>query len=216
MLLTESQLNQIGEILGRNISDWGIFDIVTAWRCLETSKKTKGQLSTGGWSKKLKDIEKVFNLRGITTMTTFKKEISLITGEFVKDRIDTAPEPTTKKSANTPPYWVWRDVIVATKAEIGSRFGSLKLRSASGHLLMVWSLATGARMDELLRLRKSDLDIKSRKGLSYIKLTIRRSKRSRDGRKPVFYYAHERKVETDLCPIRAFLDYAQIKVSSCL
>ena len=140
MLLTETQLNEIGEILGRKISDWTLFDIVTAWRCLEKSKKTNGQLSTSGWSKKLKDMEKVFNLRNIPTMEIYKQEIKLITGQFLKDRIDAAPTPSKKKSANIPPYQVWKDIIIATKHEIEARLGTNKLRSASGHLLLVWSL----------------------------------------------------------------------------
>ena len=211
MLLTKTQLEEIGRFLGKNITDWSLFDIVTAWRCLE-SMGPRDRLTTGGWEKKLDDMKAAFNMLNIPTMVKYKKELNTIVGDFIKERIDSAPEPEGKKGANLPPYFIWRKIIRAVKSEITRKKGTKKLRAAQGHLLLCWTLATGARLEELLRLRKSDLDSIMNNNMSCIKITVRRSKRSRTGKKPIFYYAHENKKVPDFCPIKAFYEYAALTV----
>lgn len=210
MILTRNQLSEISDHLGKNISDWSLFDIVTAWRCLENMGRDR--LTTGGWNKKLDDMKAAFKLMNVPTMDVYKKELNTITSHFIKERIDTAPEPEGKRGANLPPYYIWRQVIVAIENEIKHKKGTKKLRAAQGHLLLCWTLATGARLEELLRLRKSDLTSIMNNNISCIKITVRRSKRSRDGKKPIFYYAHENKIVPEFCPIAAFYKYASVKV----
>ena len=214
MMLTNKQLKFIGSVFEKDLTEWDLFDIVTAWRCLEYSEK-KGQLSTSGWGKKYKDMQKAFKRLNLPTMMFYEKELKCLTRHFIQERIDTAPEPSKKKGANIPPYSVWKKVILATKSEIERKTGTKKLRAASGLVLLVWTLSTGARLKELLRLRKSDLDFDARNGLSYIKITIRRSKRSRDGRKPIYYYAHEDKRIPEFCPVKAFAEYCETLVEGC-
>ena len=211
MLLTKNQLEEIGVLLGKEVTEWSLFEIITAWRCLETMGP-RGRLTTGGWDKKLKDMMKAFDLWNIPTMHRFDKEISTLSSHFIKKRIDSAPEPEGKKGANFPPYRIWREIIVAVRNEIEKKRGTKKLRAAQGYLCLCWTLATGARLEELLRLRKSDLEMITNNNMSCIKITIRRSKRSRSGKKPVYYYAHENLTVPDFCPIKAFLKYASIYV----
>ena len=210
MILTRNQLAEIGNFLGKNISDWSLFDIITAWRCLENMGRDR--LTTGGWDKKLDDMKAAFRLLNLQTMDLYQKEINTITSHFIKERIDAAPEPEGKRGANLPPYYIWHRIIVAIKNEIPRKRGTKKLRAAQGHLLLCWTLATGARLDELLRLRKSDLDSIVNENMSCIKITVRRSKRSRTGKKPIFYYAHENKRVPEFCPIAAFYNYASIDI----
>lgn len=210
MALTRRQLEEISQFFGKNISDWSLFEIVTAWRCLENMSRDR--LTTGGWKKKLDDMKKAFNLLNISTMSFYKKELKTIASHFIKERIDNAPEPEGKRGANLPPYYVWKRIIKSIKREIPLKKGTKKLRAAQGHLLLCWTLATGARLEELLRLRKSDLTSVTNNNMSCIKITVRRGKRSRDGKKPVFYYAHENKIVPDFCPIKAFYEYATVVI----
>jgi len=155
MLTTRNQLEEIRQFLGKNISDWTLFDIVTAWRCLENMSRDR--LTTGGWKKKLDDMKAAFNLLNVPTMNFYKKELKTISRHFIKERIDAAPEPEGKRGANMPPYHIWRKLIKASRKDVSRKKGTKRLRAAQGHLLLVWTLATGARLEELLRLRKSDL-----------------------------------------------------------
>ena len=211
MLLTRTQLLEISETWGKPIRNWNFKEIITAWRTLENSKN--GRLKSGGWAKKLKDMRSVFDMENIDTMAKFEKEIRLISNSLINDRIDADPAPTEKRGANTPPYTIWKEVINYLENSNKETTAKKRLRLAQGHLLMCWTLSTGARLDELLRLRRSDISIIQGE-LNYLKITIRRGKSNRGGKKLVFYYAHENLAERKLCPILAFIKYAKTKIGA--
>ena len=209
MLLTQRQLLEISDLFGKDISEWSLFEIVTAWRALESWER--GQLSTGGLDKKLKDMYKAFDLRYCSSMLKYKKELTLISEFFIKERIDGEAEPSSKNGANILPYKIWGKIIRQTRNNIGSQVGVKQLRAAQAYVLLCWTLSTGARLEELIRLRKSDLSLESSNGLCYIKITVRRGKRSRVGRKPVYYYAHENRTVERFCPVAAFRRYGELR-----
>ena len=210
VLLTKSQLLEMAAIWDKNLNEWSMQQIVTAWRALESTKS--GKLTTGGWLKKFKDMKYVFEMENIFTMTKFEKELRLITNTFIKNRIDSEPLPAVKRSANIPPFWVWKKMIQFTSTLEGSSVKK-RLRRAQSNILMCWTLSTGARLEELLRLRQSDIKLVEN-DLKYLKITIRRGKSNRSGKKPVFYYAHENNVEPVLCPIRALKRYMSHKLGA--
>ena len=191
------------------MSDWSLFEIVAAWRALEFSEK--GQLCPGGWAKKLKDMEKAFLLKNCSQMLEYEKELRAISSHFIKERIDEAPEPNSKNGANVLPYRIWHRIISKSKEDMRTKTAEKCLRASQGYVLLCWTLSTGARLKELLRLRKSDLSFVSSNGMSCIKITVRRGKRSRVGKKPVFYYAHENRTVPMFCPVAAFLRYGELK-----
>ena len=208
MLLTQKQLLEISSIWRKDISDWSLFEIVAAWRALEFSER--GQLSTGGWAKKLKDMDKAFALRRCPSMHDWEKELKLISDSFIKERIDNEAEPSSKNGANILPYRIWKKVIKRSRQNMVNQNAIKRLRAAQAYVLLCWTLSTGARLEELVRLRKSDLAFDTRNGMSYIKITVRRGKRSRVGKKPVFYYAHENTKVGLFCPVAAFRRYGEL------
>ena len=84
-----------------------------------------------------------------------------------------------------------------------------KLHLWQARLILVWSRACGARLDELLRLKLSDVTILSMKNgqISYLDLNIRRSKSNRHGNKNLHYKCVLNKVDVSLCPINCFHAY---------
>ena len=210
MMLTRNQLFEIAETWEKPLREWNFKEIITAWRTLENSKN--GRLKSGGWAKKLKDMKSVFEMENIDTMGKFEKEIRLISNSLINDRIDSDPTPTEKRGANTPPFSVWKNVIefLGTSTEKATK---KRLRLVQGHLLMCWTLSTGARLDELLRLRRSDVSI-TQGDLNYLRIAIRRGKSNRKGKKLVYYYAHENLAERSLCPILAFIKYAKTEIGA--
>ena len=150
----------------------------------------------------------------IRCMERFSREINFLTQEYVKERIDNEDDPHKKISANQPPYWVWEKLIVETSSFSRNLGDKKKLKQMQLHVLLSWSLACGARMAELVRLKVSDVEVKDDFGLKFIKLTIRRGKSSRTGRKPIYYKCFEEKIKTNVCPIRAFLAYCNLTLRS--
>ena len=194
------------------IKKWGVTEIMTAWVALETSKKRR--LTTNGWLLKLKDMKLVFESMNLNQMTSFSREINFLSQQYVKERIDTDEEPHKKSSANQPPYWVWEKLVLATKADPTHKKDHKRLNQLQLHVLLTWSLSTGARLAELMRLKVSDVGMVNSKGLKYLRLTIRRGKSSRDGRKPIHYKCIQDKVKPELCPIQAFVNYGNLVLKS--
>ena len=194
------------------LCEWKIAEIMTAWVALETSKKRR--LTTNGWLLKLKDMRMAFEMKNVVTMEKFSREINFLSQQYVKMRIDTDDEPHKKSSANQPPYWVWEKMIQATKNDASHMKDHKRLNRLQLHVLLTWSLSTGARLAELMRLKVSDVESVNSNGLKYLRLTIRRGKSSRDGRKPIFYKCIQDKVKPNLCPIKAFVNYGNLVLKS--
>ena len=74
----------------------------------------------------------------------------------------------------------------------------------AGLLGLVLSRSSGARLEELLRLKKSDLKpLETDDGRVYISLCIRRGKSCPKGVVPTFYKCFQNKKDPELCPIKA-------------
>ena len=205
-------LKKFESLLGIEMEKWGISEIMSAWVALEHNGKK--QLTTDGWLKKAKDMKEAFDSMNINCMERVSREIKFLTQEYVKERIDGEDTPHRKTSANQPPYWVWEKLIEMSRS-IPPRFSDAKrLRRMQLHVLLCWSLSCGARMDELLRMKISDVEMISMNGLKFLKLTVRRGKSSHTGRKPIFYKCFEEKIKTNICPIKAFRDFSNLQLRS--
>ena len=208
----KNHLLMFSEKLEIPIENWGISEIMASWVILE--RNGDRVLKPDGWQKKMKDIKAALEIMNIPIMSKFEKEIKFLTQEYVKERIDQEVVPIKKASANMPPYWVWKALIAATKETDDKMSDCKQLRQMQQHILLVWALSSGARLSELLRLKVSDVEMVTLPGMNFIKLTIRRGKNSRNGRKPIFYKCHENVCEQELCPIKAFVRYGQLKLKS--
>ena len=208
----EKYLKFFSGLLEIELKDWGVTEIMTAWVALETSKKRR--LTTNGWLLKMKDMKLVFESLNLNQMVIFSREINFLTQQYIKERIDTDEEPHKKLSANQPPYWVWEKLVLATKTDPKHKKDHKRMNQLQLHVLLTWSLSTGARLAELMRLKVSDVSMIDSNGLKYLRLTIRRGKSSRDGRKPIYYKCLQDKVKPDLCPIKAFVNYGNLNLKS--
>ena len=205
-------LKKFESLLEIEMENWGISEIMSAWVALEHNGQK--QLTTDGWLKKAKDMKEAFDSMNIQCMERVSREIKFLTQEYVKERIDGEETPHRKVSANQPPYWVWEKLIEMSRI-IPPRFSDGKrLRRMQLHVLLCWSLSCGARLAELLRMRISDVEMINLNGLKFLKLTIRRGKSSHTGRKPIYYKCFEEKIKTNICPIKAFRDFSNLKLRS--
>ena len=205
-------LKNFENLLGIKMEKWEISEIMSAWVALEHNGQKL--LTTDGWLKKAKDMREAFESMDICCMDKFSREINFLTQEYVKERIDSEDTPHKKISANQPPYWVWAKLIDMTRSDIPSISDDKRLRQMQLHVLLSWSLACGARMAELCRMKVSDVEIINKDGLKFLKLTIRRGKSSRTGRKPIYYKCFEETIKKDVCPIKAFLNYCKLELRS--
>lgn len=205
-------LKSFESLLGIKMENWEISEIMSAWVALEHNGRKL--LTTDGWLKKCKAMEEAFDSMNIRCMDRFAREIDFLTQQYVKERIDNEDEPHKKVSANQPPYWVWEKLIVETSYASPRMSDKKRLKRMQLHVLLAWSLACGARMAELLRLKVSDIEVKTDLGLKFLKLTIRRGKSSRTGRKPIYYKCFEEKLKPKVCPIKAFLSYCNLTLRS--
>ena len=205
-------LLNFASLLEIEMEDWGISEIMCAWVALED--KGSKRLTPDGWLKKSKEMKEACELLNVRCMDRFAREINYLTQEYVKERIDSEDTPHKKVSANQPPYWVWEKLIEKTKSPSRHLSDDKRLRQMQLHVLLCWSLACGARMAELIRMKVSDVEIKDKHGLRFLKLTIRRSKNSRTGRKPIYYKCFEETTKRNVCPIAAFRDYCNLYLRS--
>ena len=205
-------LKNFENLLEIKMEDWGISEIMSAWVALEDNGRKK--LTTDGWLKKAKEMREACDSMNVRCMSRFAREINFLTQEYVKERIDSEDTPHKKISANQPPYWVWEKLIVETKVDKPSNSDDKRLRQLQLHVLLSWSLACGARMAELCRMKVSDVEMKNIHGLKFLKLTIRRGKSSRTGRKPIYYKCFEEPIKVAVCPIKAFLEYCKLELRS--
>ena len=205
-------LKNFENLLGIKMEKWEISEIMSAWVALEHNGQKL--LTTDGWLKKAKDMREAFDSMNIRSMERFSREINFLTQEYVKERIDSEDMPHRKISANQPPYWVWEKLIELTRIDQPTLSDDKRLRQLQLHVLLAWSLACGARMAELCRMKVSDVEIKNLDGLKFLKLTIRRGKSSRTGRKPIYYKCFEEPIKKKVCPIKAFNNYCKLSLRS--
>lgn len=208
----KNYLKEFESLLEIDMNEWGISEIMSAWVALE--KTDKRRLTPDGWLEKAKVMKKAFNALNVRCMEKYSIEINYLTQEYVKERIDSDDNPHKKISANQPPYWVWEKLIDRTRSPSRHLSDDKRLRQMQLHVLLSWSLACGARMAELVRMKVSDVEVKNKHGLKFLKLTIRRGKSSRTGRKPIYYKCFEEPIKTNLCPITAFRDYCNLYLRS--
>ena len=205
-------LKNFEKLLEIRMENWGVSEIMSAWVALEHNGKK--QLTTDGWLNKAKVMKEACEAMNIRCMERYSREINYLTQEYVKERIDSEDNPHKKISANQPPYWVWERLIEETRMDNPQLSDDKRLRQMQLHLLLSWSLACGARMAELCRMKVSDVEMKDKDGLKFLKLTIRRGKSSRTGRKPIYYKCFEEPIKVNVCPIRAFRDFCRITLRS--
>ena len=139
------------------LTEWTIIHVCTAWNAIRGEYIKK--FTPNGWIKKMKDFKSALDMTDSKSHKVWSKELSLYINAQLKEQIDIAAAPYKKKSANKPPYAIWKQIM-----EFGSRIdrkqSNIKqLRAAQGALLLNWTLSSGCRMDELLRLRRSDINV---------------------------------------------------------
>ena len=82
------------------------------------------------------------------------------------------------------------------------------MRMGQSKLALLWTRSCGARLAEIMRLKLSDIKpMTMDNGHLYLKLTIRRSKSNRKGKKMLNYKCLKNDLEPSLCPVRAFREY---------
>ena len=212
ILNMKKYLKNFESLLEIEMENWGISEIMSAWVALEHNGQKL--LTTEGWLKKAKDMREALDSMNISCMERYSREINFLTQEYVKERIDAEDTPRKKISANQPPYWVWLKLIEMTRTPSRNQSDDKRLRQMQLHLMLTWSLSCGARMAELCRMKVSDVEMIDKCGLKFLKLTIRRGKSSRTGRKPIYYKCFEEKIKKEVCPIRAFRDYCNLELRS--
>lgn len=199
-------LEEIAIALGVPANEWSIIHICTAWNVIRFNFLTK--FTPNGWITKMKNFSSALNLVENTVHKAWTKELRLFMNKQLKNEIDASDQPYRKKGANILPYTVWKKMIDNT-FQLKHQSDVKQLRSAQARVLLVWTLSAGARMDELLRLRKSDVKLVTKIGYSYLQMTIRRGKASRLGRRPTFVKCFENIKVESFCPIAAFLEYVE-------
>ena len=195
-----------------DIENWGKFEIFGAWQYLERTAKQK--LSHTGLRNHLIDIRNVFNDENLENFTKCEKEIKLFSNGYINNRIDQSEKPWRKKNANRPQYKVWKQISQSMSVLLDSNNftnAQKRLRMAQGQLLLVWTRSCGARLEELVRLKLSDITVLTmkRNGLRYLDLNIRRSKSNRQGKKELHYKCVMNYVDTELCPVTCFMNYLE-------
>ena len=208
-----SDLEWIERNIGQPFHEWTIWHVCTAWNAVKEEYLKK--FTPNGWLCKMKDFKSALDLVGLKVHKSWNKELMLYMNNQLKSEIDKAAEPYKKKSANKPPYQVWKKLIEnCTPTMIHSKVKVL--RAAQGKILLIWTLSSGARMDELLRLRKSDIFVTKKGQFNYISLTVRRGKASRSGKRPTYLQCFENLKEPSFCPILAFINYVEVLISQNL
>ena len=195
-----------------DLENWSKFEIFAAWQYLE--RTAKQELSHTGLRNHLMDIKNVFQDEGLDLFTKFDREIKLFTNGYINSRIDNSDKPWTKKSANRPPYKVWKQISKAMSDQlVANKFTNAlkRLRLMQSRILLIWSRSSGARLEELVRLKISDIQVMTMKSnnLMYLDLNIRRSKSNRQGKKEKHHKCFKNVVDEILCPVKCFEEYLE-------
>ena len=205
VLLTEKRLLELADLLEIKFENWKLIEILTAILYLEDVAKTK--LTHVSVKNLLYSMRDALRLHDVYCMDRWEKEIKCFMTYHINQRIDKAEKPTKKKSANSPPNQVWLRMIKSLGAYNGE--SEIKwLRTAQALLGLVLSRSAGARLDELLRLKRSDIEPKiTEDGTPYVSLCIRRGKSCPKGVIPVYYKCFPNTKNPELCPIKALIWY---------
>lgn len=202
----KTNLEEISSSFGLNARDWGIIHVCTAWNVIRQEQLRK--FTPNGWITKMKHFKNALAMLEVKAALHWEKELKLYLNNQLKTEIDTAAKPYKKRAANMPPYSVWKKMIEDINNFDRSSNSAIKiLRAEQGCFLLILTLSSGARLDELLRLRRSDVTTVTKGGYTYLELTVRRGKASRLGRRPTYLKCFENKVETAFCPILGFINY---------
>ena len=193
-----------------DLENWSKFEIFASWQYLELTAKQ--ELCPQGLRNLMVDIRNVFREEKLPNFEENAKEIRLFTTQYTNDNIDKSEKPWHKKNATRPPYKVWsiiskefgdqlqRDLDISEKK---------RLRLSQAKTLLVWTRSCGARLEELVRLKLSDVKVLTMKanGRLYLDLNIRRSKSNRGGKRELHYKCVKNTVDPELCPLKCFEEY---------
>lgn len=144
----KANLEKIAVALQIPIVEWTIIHVCTAWNVIKN-----------GWINKMRHFKQALDMTELTTHKIWMKELNLFINAQLKEQIDQAAAPYKKKSANKPPYSVWKKIIDHGSNINRHQSYEKQLRAAQGVILLVWTLSSGCRMNELLRLRRSDINV---------------------------------------------------------
>ena len=203
----KNYLELIARKIGLEHESWTIIHVCTAWNAVR--EEYLQTFTPNNWINKMKHFRAALEMLEVKSVTVWNKELILYQNAQLKEEIDNSPVPYKKRSANKPPYKVWKQMIEDFDNLDRSLSDTKILRAAQGTLLLNWTLSSGARMDELLRLRKSDVTVVTKGCYSYMHLTVRRGKASRLGRRPTFLKCFENKTEEAFCPLVYFIKYVK-------
>ena len=107
----------------------------------------------------MKDFKSALDMTDSKSHKVWSKELNLYINAQLKEEIDVAAAPYKKKSANKPPYVIWKQLMEFGNQKNRQISNVKQLRAAQGVLLLNWTLSSGCRMNELLRLRRSDINV---------------------------------------------------------
>ena len=156
----KDHLEQLAVMMEVPIEKWTIIHVCTAWNAIRMEFLFK--FTPNGWVKKMKDFKSALEITDCKSHKSWAKELNLYINAQLKEEIDVASAPYKKKGANKPPYEVWKKLIDFGQNYTKDASNVKQLRAAQGALLLNWTLSSGCRMDELLRLRKSDIHVSLR------------------------------------------------------
>ena len=210
MLRIKTRILTFANLIEIDLENWTKFEILAAWQYLE--RTAKQNLTHRGLRNHLVDIRNVFYHESLPNFTRYEKEINLFSNQYINDRIDKADKPWVKRNANRPPYSTWNLISSTIQSQIyNNRFKDEKKRLHlwESRLILIWSRASGARLDELLRMKISDVTCLTmgKDTITYLDLNIRRSKSNRLGTKNLHYKCVMNKVDVNLCPVLSFYNY---------
>ena len=197
-------------LIGVEIENWTVAEIFASWRYLESLPRQR--LTHGGLQKKLDDIQKVFESFNLPQFQDHSRALKIMRNGYINSRIDNEQTPWTKKNANRPPYSVWKTVALAMEERIVLNCftnATKKLRLHQALLALIWCRSCGARLREIMRIKCSDISVRSMgEGQPpYLNLNIRRSKSNQRAKKQLNYKLVENTLEPVLCPMRALKLY---------
>ena len=153
----KSNLEKIAAALQVPIVEWTIIHVCTAWNVIKNEYLSK--FTPNGWINKMRHFKQALDMTELKTHRIWMKELNLFINAQLKTQIDQAAAPYKKRSANKPPYAIWKKII-DHGSNINRQMGYEKqLRAAQGVILLIWTLSSGCRMNELLRLRRSDINV---------------------------------------------------------
>ena len=174
---------------------------------LESETKSGRKIVIKSLERKYLLVKAIFRQRNHPMSETVERKVRMALNVHIKARLDKAEQPTQDNSAPrlSPVQWVQIQKWLSEEPSLENT-PNFRNKKYMAMLSIAIAFSTGLRLNEIHRLKYSDLDFD---GEEEIRIRIRRSKSNRKGDKIVTQVAPAFEAEPLLCPIRTLLNYVE-------